>query len=117
MENHREARLFILYSRAGALERVSRLLWATMGFSGQSSRDLKPITHLTDVSGTQQWEGAVLHPRVTEMIDARLVFEKLPGWHVPSAVLLRWVLSLHPGLETPEEGRQPVNWPELFQEQ
>lgn len=28
-----------------------------MGFSGQSSRDLKPIIHLTDVSGTQQWGG------------------------------------------------------------
>ena len=35
----------------------------------------------------------MLHPRVAEMIDARLVFEKLPGWHVPRAVLLRWVLS------------------------
>lgn len=88
-----------------------------MGFSGQSSRDLKPIIHLTNVSGTQHWEGAVLHPRDAEMIDARLVFQKLPGWHVPRAVLLRWVLSLHPGLGTPEEGRQPVNRPELFQEQ
>ena len=25
--------------------------------------------------------------------------------------------ELHPGLGTPEEGRQPVNRPELFQEQ
>ena len=59
----------------------------------------------------------MLHPRVAEMIDARLVFQKLPGCHIPRAVLLRWILSLHPGLGTPEEGRQPVNQPELFQEQ
>ena len=63
MENHWEARLFILHLREGAFEGGSRLLRATLGFSGQWSRDLKAITYLSEVSPTQWQKGLCCIPK------------------------------------------------------